>query len=151
MCVCVCVCVYVWNLYCERVWTSNVMELHASVFSGDSDGKESTCNAGDTNSISGSRRSPGGGNSYSLLYSCLENSMDWNGDTFASYSPWGCKESDITVWLILHAQWRLVSLCHEKHWGSDKAWISSAGIWRLWKFLKKENDSTSFNGVRGKS
>ena len=31
---------------------------------------------GDTGSIPGSRRSPGGGNSNSLQYSCLENSMD---------------------------------------------------------------------------
>ena len=42
-------------------------------------GKESACNAGDTGdagSISGLRRSPGGGNGNQLQYSCLENSMD---------------------------------------------------------------------------
>ena len=32
--------------------------------------------AGDINSIPGSRRSPGGGNGHPLQYSCLENSMD---------------------------------------------------------------------------
>ena len=42
----------------------------------DSDGKESTCNAGDPVSIPGSGRSPGGGNSKPLQYSCLETPMD---------------------------------------------------------------------------
>ena len=39
-------------------------------------GKESVCNAGDTGSISGSGRSPGGGNGNSLQYSKLENLTD---------------------------------------------------------------------------
>ena len=39
-------------------------------------GKESACSAGDSGSIPGLGRSPGGGNSYSLQNSCLENSMD---------------------------------------------------------------------------
>ena len=39
-------------------------------------GKESTCNAGDLSSIPGLGRSPGEGNSYSLQYSGLENSME---------------------------------------------------------------------------
>ena len=43
---------------------------------GGSDGKESTCNAGDLGSISGSGRSPGEGNGNPLQYSCLENPMD---------------------------------------------------------------------------
>ena len=38
--------------------------------------KESACNAGDTGSISGSRRSPGEGNGNSLQYSCPGNPMD---------------------------------------------------------------------------
>ena len=45
-------------------------------FSGGSDGKESACNAGDLSSIPGLGRSPGGGQSNPLQYSCLENSMD---------------------------------------------------------------------------
>ena len=44
-------------------------------FPGGSDGKESTCNAGDLGSIPGLGRSPGGGNGYSCQYSCPENSM----------------------------------------------------------------------------
>jgi len=35
--------------------------------------KESICNAGDVGSIPGLGRSPGGGNSNPLQYSCLEN------------------------------------------------------------------------------
>ena len=43
---------------------------------GDSDGKESACNAGDLGSIPGSGRFPGKGNGYPLQYACLENSID---------------------------------------------------------------------------
>ena len=39
-------------------------------------GKESTCNAGDLDSIPGLGRSPGEGKGYPLQYSGLENSMD---------------------------------------------------------------------------
>ena len=45
-------------------------------FPGDSDGKESTCNAGTVVSIPGLGRSPGEGNGNPLQYSCLENPMD---------------------------------------------------------------------------
>ena len=41
-----------------------------------SDGKESTCNAGDLSSIPALGRSPGGGHGNPLQYSCLENPMD---------------------------------------------------------------------------
>ena len=43
---------------------------------GSSDGKETACNMGDMGLIPGLGRSPGEGNSYSLQYSGLENSMD---------------------------------------------------------------------------
>ena len=45
-------------------------------FPGGSDGKESTCNAGEPGSIPGWGRSPGEGNSKPLQYSCLENPID---------------------------------------------------------------------------
>ena len=54
--------------------------------------KNSPANAGDVkdmSSIPGSGRSPGGGHSNALQYSCLENPMDrgvW----------WGLKELDVT-------------------------------------------------------
>ena len=45
-------------------------------FPGDSDGKASACNAGDSGSIPGSGRSPGEGNGNPFQNSCLENHMD---------------------------------------------------------------------------
>ena len=45
-------------------------------FPDDSDGKESSWNAGDPSSIPESQRSPGEGNGYPLQYSCLGNPMD---------------------------------------------------------------------------
>ena len=45
-------------------------------FPGGSEGKVSTCNAGDLGSISGLGRSPGEENGNLLQYSCLENPMD---------------------------------------------------------------------------
>ena len=45
-------------------------------FPGSSDGKESTCNAGDLDLIPGLGKSPGERDSYPLQYSGLENSMD---------------------------------------------------------------------------
>ena len=42
---------------------------------GGSNGKESTCNAGNLGLIPGLGRSPGEGNGYPLQYSCLENSI----------------------------------------------------------------------------
>ena len=49
--------------------------------------QETTCNAGDLDSIPGLGRFPGEENGYPLQYSGLENSMDY---------PWGHKESDTT-------------------------------------------------------
>ena len=45
-------------------------------FPGGTDGKESTCSAGDPDSILGLGRSPGEGNGFPLQYSCLENFTD---------------------------------------------------------------------------
>ena len=63
-------------------------------FLGRSDGKESACNVGDLGLIPGWGRSLGGGHSYPLQCSCLENPMDRG--TWRGYSPWCCKESDTT-------------------------------------------------------
>ena len=46
------------------------------VFPGSSDGRESSCNAGDLGSVPGLVRSPGERNGNPLQYSCLEKSMD---------------------------------------------------------------------------
>ena len=49
---------------------SNVWVTRNMGFPGGSDGKESSCNAGDPGSIPGLGKSPGEGNGYSLQYSC---------------------------------------------------------------------------------
>ena len=65
--------------------------------------KESTCNAGDTGSIPGLGRPPGRGHDNPLQYSCLENPHGQK--RLASYSPWCCKESDMTEQLSTAHNW----------------------------------------------
>ena len=69
-------------------------------FPGGSDGKQSTCNAGNLGSVPGLGRSPGGhGNP--LQYSCLENP---NGErNLVDYSPWGHKELEHD-WMTKHSR-----------------------------------------------
>ena len=60
-------------------------------FSGDSDGKESTCNVGDLDLIPGLRRFLGGGHGNPLQYSCLESP---NGQrSLAGCGIWSHKKS----------------------------------------------------------
>ena len=59
-------------------------------FSGGSDGKESACSAGDTDSIPGLGRSPGEGNGNHS--SILAWRIPWK--TLVGYSPWVLKELD---------------------------------------------------------
>ena len=56
-----------------------------------SSGKETACPCRRQGSIPGLARSPGEGNGNPLQDSCLENRMDRG-----TYSPWGCKELDIS-------------------------------------------------------
>ena len=63
-------------------------------FPGGSVNIESTCNAGDLDSIPGLGRSPGGRHGNSPQYSCLENPQGQRG--LVGCSPWGHKESDMT-------------------------------------------------------
>ena len=64
-------------------------------FPNDSVGKDSACNAGDTGDASlipGSGRSPGGGNGNPALLP-----EKYHGQrSLVGYSPWGCKQSNIT-------------------------------------------------------
>ena len=55
--------------------------------------KNPPANAAGAVLIPGSGRSPGQGNGSPRHYSYLENSVD---RSLAGYSPWGCKESDMT-------------------------------------------------------
>ena len=70
--------------------------VHTTIldFPGGSDAKESTCNAGDPDLIPGLGGSPGEGNGNTLQYFCLEKSHRQR--SLTGYSPWGCKESDMT-------------------------------------------------------
>ena len=63
-------------------------------------GKESIYNAGDTSSIPGAGRSPGGGHGNPLQYSFLKNPHKLR--SLAGYSSWGHKELDMTEWLSTH-------------------------------------------------
>ena len=52
---------------------------------------------GDLGSSPGLGGSPGGANGNLLQYACLGNPMDFlGGRSLASYSPWVCKEADLT-------------------------------------------------------
>ena len=72
------------SIQCERALILKynfLMNLNEDIyctmgFSGGSDSKESTCNAGDLGLIPVLGRYPGEGNSYPLQYSGEENSMD---------------------------------------------------------------------------
>ena len=60
--------------------------------------KASACSAGDTRDLGlilESGKSPGGGSGNPLEYSCLENPVG-RGAWWATYSPWGCTESNMT-------------------------------------------------------
>ena len=63
---------------------------HILGFPGDSDGKESACNVGDSGLILWLGRSPGEGNGNPLQYSCLEKPTGQR--CLVGYSPWGHKE-----------------------------------------------------------
>ena len=56
-------------------------------FSGGSDGKESTCKAGELDLIPGLERSPRGGHGNPFQYSCLENPLGQR--CLVAYSLWG--------------------------------------------------------------
>ena len=72
----------------------NYRDPRRSIFPGGSDGKESACNVEDLGLIPGLGRSPGGGYSNPLQYSCLGKPHGQR--SLAGYSPWGQKELDTT-------------------------------------------------------
>ena len=79
-------------------------------FPGDSDGKESVCNAGDPDSMPRSRRSPGERNGYPLQYSCLENFMNrgaWQATVHGFAKSW-----------TQPSNWHFLSLSYLGYWKS---------------------------------
>ena len=74
-------------------------------FPGGSDGKESTCNAGDAGFFPGSGRSPGEGNAYPLQYSCLENFKNlrkWNKLVISKLKKKSDQDFLVVQWLRHH-------------------------------------------------
>ena len=97
---------------------------HQLGFPGGSGDKESTCNAGHLGSIPG--RSPGKGHGNPLQYYCLENPHGQR--SLVGYSPWGCKESDITEQLSTHS----TSVNHFSHLSMPHS--SHSLLMLLWSF-----------------
>ena len=75
-------------------------------FCGGSDGKASACNVRDPGSITGSGKSPGEENVYSLQYSCLENSMD-RGACWATVHGVTKSQKWLSIWACMHARKKL--------------------------------------------
>ena len=98
-------------------------KLSYQAFSGSSAGKESTCNAGDSGSIPGWGRSPGGGHGNPLQYSCLKNPLGQR--SLVGYSPRGCKELDTTKEINTEL-WVMWCWATQDRWvivrSSDKMW-----------------------------
>ena len=84
------------KLQFSRYTSVNMVAIDAlpTCFPGGSEGKESSCNAGDLGLIPGLGRSPGEGKGHPLQYSCLENPHGQR--CLAGCSPWGYKESRTT-------------------------------------------------------
>ena len=102
------------------------MDIYIYGFPGGSDGKGSTCNAGDLASIPGLGRSPGRGNGNLLQYSCLENPMDRGAWQATVHSV--TQESDTTERLtlslfmcqaLLEIQHHTTGVCPQGHLGAE--------------------------------
>ena len=74
-----------WLLYPALSWRL-LLSPEVLRFPGGPDGKEPACDAGDLGSLTGMRRSPGGGQGNPLQYSCPENPHEEGG--LAGCSPW---------------------------------------------------------------
>ena len=80
---------YKWNQTIALPCDFFILNTCITGFAGGSDGKESTCNAGDLGSITELGSSHGGRHGNPLQYSCLENP---HGQSLVGYSPWSRKD-----------------------------------------------------------
>ena len=106
-------------LQCRRIrfdsWVGKIPwrrdRLPTAVFWGfpeGSDGKESTCNVGDLDSVPGLGRSPGGRHGNPFQYSCLENPLGQT--SLVGSSPWGHRKSYTTKWLSTAQHWLYIKV-----------------------------------------
>ena len=120
-------------------------------FPGESDGKESSCNARDLDSIPGPRRSPGERNGNPLQYSGLENSIgigawwvtymgsqrvrhDWATNTGTGKNKLIKKKTHSErLWAVL--QWRLIPLLTPNLVRNRFAVLDELGEWKVVKVL----------------
>ena len=78
-------------------------------------GKESTFNAGDSGSISGSWSSPGGGHNNSLHYSCPKNPMV-RGVWWATVLRVAKSRTWLSDWALIHTQHAILCTCLLTTW-----------------------------------
>ena len=97
-------------------------------FPGGSVGKESACNAGDPGSIPGLGRSPGDGNGKPTPVFCPE-------EFHGLYSPWVCKQSDMTERLS-HS----TSLLGSNLYTHDQSWSANTNTGVKREFLNYVQD-----------
>jgi len=97
-------------------------------FPGGSAGKESTCNVGNLGLITGLGRSPGEG----------KGSVFWPGELHGLYSPWGCKESDMTERLSLFIFCGDMIQPANKGPSSQGYGFSSSHVW-MWELDYKQS------------
>ena len=98
-------------------------------FPGGSDGKESTCNAGNPGSIPGPGRSSAEGNGYPVFLP-----GEFHGQrSQVGYSPWSLRELDMTEQLTLsssHWKWSPQNQCH-----FDGYWENTSVILISWRYF----------------
>ena len=91
--------VIIYSCIVKRTWPLRRIALCSTNYIYTSSGGspiESAYNAGETVLIPGSGRSPGGGNSNPLQYSCWENPMNRRASWLVGCNLWGCKTSNTT-------------------------------------------------------
>ena len=86
-----------WPFHAWFIWLLGENYFMCMGFPGGSNGKESTCNAGDLSWIPELRSSPGGGHGNPIQCSCLENPHGQR--SLVGCNPWGHKKSERTEWL----------------------------------------------------
>ena len=103
-------------------------------FPGGSDGKESTCNAGDLGLIPGLGRSPGEGNGKPLRDSCLENPLDRG-----AWQPTAHRAAKSQTQLPKHtlSTHNLLGFYDCFHSSSYNLWISIICIWQKKELILK--------------